>query len=246
MGVGPFVGAAIVKVTLVAVTPPVVTTGVPSTAAAEVPVASEESTENNAQAGCGDEHRERRHDDDGQRRAAPAEEAGHEVPPERVTGIVKVAPWHPDAADAPRVTASGTVTVVVDSAASDRLVVASTVSGGAVQAPTLPETSTSRFGSSCTEVTTTGIGLGLVTVRTSGADPLGTRVVPDGVDAVVVSATTDPVEPAPVRRPGRGPVGVGGGGGEQADREERDDGDHRDDGRARPRGAGHWFVADPV
>ena len=50
-------------------------------------------------------------------------------------------------------------------------------------------------------MTTTGIGLGLVTVRTSGAEPPGTRVVPEGVDAVVVRETTDPVEPAPVADP---------------------------------------------
>ena len=76
VGVGPFAGAAIAKVTLVGVTPEIETTGVPSTAAAEVPVASEESTENNAQAGCGDEHPSGCHDDGGQRRPAPARGGG--------------------------------------------------------------------------------------------------------------------------------------------------------------------------
>ena len=50
-------------------------------------------------------------------------------------------------------------------------------------------------------MTTTGIGLGLVTVRTRGADPPGTRVVPEGVEAVVVRETTEPVEAAPVADP---------------------------------------------
>ncbi len=40
-------------------------------------------------------------------------------------------------------------------------------------------------------------GFGLVTVTTSGALPPGTRTVPDGVDALVVSATVVPVVALP-------------------------------------------------